>query len=576
MKTKQICTTACLIFILALVSCAQKVDEITEFLQKAEQCMEAQPDSALSILQRIPNPQELKGKNQADYGLLMTQALDKNYKPLESDSLIQLAIRYYDNSSEKESRGKAYFYYGRYLYETRKYEESLEEFLESKRTLDNSKQYKMLGLITYYIGCVNQKRFIYDEALLNFKDALEYYKLVEDTLSMTYALSNIGRTYYMKNENDSSLYYSTSALKIATDKGLKSESTLLHDLGIITRRTGDYEKAESLMLTSIDKIDIEEIYTRYLSLGILYFQMGKYDKAEEFLNKSLISPRLENLSSAYSHLYKISLQRKDYKNFVDYIEIRDSIRSELMNLKNWSYTLELQKKYENEKLKNENLQISNNRNLILFGGILVTLVVLVIAAYFYYHNKNNKRRIKDIEQTINQNHKEIENYKTELGTYTESKADHQNEIGGLKGKITLLTNQNRDLTERLLVLGHDKIALEKSETAESSDYIVALRTLLSIKNGTLNRKLSDHDISQLVKLFNFLYDGYIDRLLEKFPGLTKHEIELCCLLKLQFTHQELCNASNATSESVRKSKTRLKSTLGIPAEETLEDFLLEY
>ncbi|NDV83485.1 tetratricopeptide repeat protein [Bacteroides sp. 51] len=576
MKTKQVCTTiVCLFFFLALLSCAKKVDQITEFLQKAEQCMEAQPDSALSILQRIPNPQELQGKNQADYGLLMTQALDKNYKPLESDSLIQLAIRYYENSSDNVSKGKAYFYYGRYLYDSRKYEESLDVFLKSKRMLDNSKEYKLLGSLAYLIGSVNRHRHIYNEALLNYKESLEYYDWINDTLSITIAMRGIGWTYFLKNEVDSAFYYYTSALKIASDKELKSESFILHDLGIISRKTGNYEKAESLMLTSIDKLEIGEIYTRYLSLGILYFQMGKYDKAEEFLNKSLISPKPENHSNAYSYLYKISLQKGDYENVINYFEKCDSIRSLLMDRKNWSYALELQKKYDNEKLKNENLQIRNNRNSISLLGVIFILIVLIIAIYYYYRNYHNKKRIEDIERTISQNHKEIEDYKIELSGYTESKADRQNEMGELIGKITLLTNQNRDLTERLLVLGHDKVVLEESET-ESGAYTVALRTLLSIKNGTLNRKLSDHDIDQLVKLFNFLYNGYIDRLIEKFPGLTKHEIELCCLLKLQFTNQDLCNVSNATLESVRKSKTRLKSALGVPADETLEEFLVRF
>ena len=575
MKTKQVYTIICLIFFVALISCAKKVDQITEFLQLAEQCMEAQPDTALAILQRITNPEKLQGKNQADYGLLMTQALDKNYKPLESDSLIQIAIRFYENSSDKVARGKAYFYFGRYLYLERKYEEALDPFLKSRKLLDNTNQYKMLGLVYGYIGIVNQKRYIYDEALKNHKEALKYYNLVNDTLSVTITLRNIGRAYTLKNEIDSAYYYFTSALDMVSGKGLISESSILHDLSIITRRTGDYEKAESLILTSIDKMGVGEMYTRHLSLGILYFQMGKYDKAEEYLNKSLISPKPENHSSAYSYLYKICLKKGDYENVVSYVEKCDSIRSILINQKNWYNVLELQQKYDNEKLKNENLQIRNNRNFMSLLGVIFILVILIIAVYYYYRNYHNKKRIEDIEQTINQNQEEIESYKMELSGYVESKADHQNEIGELKGKITLLTNQNRDLTERLLVLGHDKVALEKTDI-ESSIYIVALRTLLSIKNGTLNRKLSDYDINQLSDLFNFLYDGYIDRLLEKFPGLTKHEIELCCLLKLQFTNQELCNASNATSESVRKSKTRLKSTLGVPADETLEEFLLKY
>lgn len=40
--------------------------------------MEEFPDSALSLLQHISHPEDLKGKAQADYALFYSQACDKN------------------------------------------------------------------------------------------------------------------------------------------------------------------------------------------------------------------------------------------------------------------------------------------------------------------------------------------------------------------------------------------------------------------------------------------------------------------------------------------------------------------
>ena len=49
--------------------------------------MEAYPDSALYLLQQIPHPDKLHGRQQADYAFLLTQARDKNYlDSLQSDS----------------------------------------------------------------------------------------------------------------------------------------------------------------------------------------------------------------------------------------------------------------------------------------------------------------------------------------------------------------------------------------------------------------------------------------------------------------------------------------------------------
>lgn len=39
--------------------------------------MDVYPDSALLLLEQIPHPEELRGKQRADYALLLTQARDK-------------------------------------------------------------------------------------------------------------------------------------------------------------------------------------------------------------------------------------------------------------------------------------------------------------------------------------------------------------------------------------------------------------------------------------------------------------------------------------------------------------------
>lgn len=60
-----------------------------------EQIMAEQPDSALYILEHLPNPTKLTGEAQALYALLLTQARYKNYIPVTNDSLIRIAENYY-------------------------------------------------------------------------------------------------------------------------------------------------------------------------------------------------------------------------------------------------------------------------------------------------------------------------------------------------------------------------------------------------------------------------------------------------------------------------------------------------
>ncbi|MEY8721120.1 hypothetical protein AALN73_08155 [Bacteroides stercorirosoris] len=78
--------------------------------------METCPDSALLLLNQIPQSEKLQGKECADYALLLTQARDKNcLDSLQSDSLIKLAVDYYQDSDDKVRGGKVLFYYGKVI-----------------------------------------------------------------------------------------------------------------------------------------------------------------------------------------------------------------------------------------------------------------------------------------------------------------------------------------------------------------------------------------------------------------------------------------------------------------------------
>ena len=84
-----------LMILVLFISCVQEKED-NNVLRRVEACMELFPDSALSLLSQIECPECMRGQQRADYALLLTQALDKNYLDnLQSDSLIMIAVEYY-------------------------------------------------------------------------------------------------------------------------------------------------------------------------------------------------------------------------------------------------------------------------------------------------------------------------------------------------------------------------------------------------------------------------------------------------------------------------------------------------
>jgi len=93
-----------LLLCLNFLSCSHTSDN----LNTAEQLIATTPDSALHIFQ-IKHNLFCSHPDKALYALLMSQVLDKNDIKVESDSLISIATKYYD---EKEPiyAGYAWFY----------------------------------------------------------------------------------------------------------------------------------------------------------------------------------------------------------------------------------------------------------------------------------------------------------------------------------------------------------------------------------------------------------------------------------------------------------------------------------
>ena len=106
-------------------SCRREIASVYPALLSADSMMWSNPDSALLVLEQIPDSRELRGEERALYALLLTQARYKSCVLLENDSLIQIAVDYYDGGRKQERLAQAYFYWGCVYLETKEFAKSL-------------------------------------------------------------------------------------------------------------------------------------------------------------------------------------------------------------------------------------------------------------------------------------------------------------------------------------------------------------------------------------------------------------------------------------------------------------------
>ena len=566
-----------------IVSCHRDMDALNMTFSNVEKCMDLCPDSALNLLKGIPEPEKLWGESQATYALLMTQAMDKNYMKFSSDSLIALALNYYTiTQTSPVMYAKALFYHGRVMLELDKEEEALKFFLAAKDIYERTKDHKMLALIAEEVGMINRKQDLYDDALTNFREALTTYKQLKDSLSVISASLNIARVYLFKSEWDSCSLYYNNALEIAVQKNYLSEITILHELGILYRSMQNLSEAERYFLAAYEKeTDEEKKYMECLSLGYLYMQMGQTENARKYLMMSANSSKAYTQISAYDCLYFLEKDIDNFEEAIVYHELADSITNAMEELNSRELIASLQKKYENEKLRNDNLQMKVRYTNFILWGTIAFLFVVACMCYYYYKNRNNKKKIAEIELQIQENEEEIERYQQEIEDIQISKDQvlkenlvlehNRTKVGEINVKIVLLTMHNKTLSEHLKALGG-----ELNVGISSGSFIHAFRLLLAIKEGTLRGKLSNEERQKLFSLFDLIYWNYVSRLLERAPTLTKHDLEICCFLKFGLSHEELSCIFHTTSDSVTRAKGRLKGRLGISPQDDLDLFLKEF
>lgn len=540
-------------------ACTPSASEVDVFMKRVEECMEMHPDSALFLLKQIPHPEKLRGHQQADYALLLTQARDKNYlDSLQSDSLIEIAVNYYKNKDEKIKAGKAFFYYGKVLLHSDRNTEAMEAYLRARILLEGSREYKLQGLMEENIGMLNYGQRMFDASILNFERTIHYYELAEDTLGMVYGYRNLARGYMMTANNDSARQCIDKGLKLLADTTHRVRSSFFQLLGIMAEKSKDYEAAIGFFREALfhDPNTLSQ-YHYYMSLGKVYLTMRRFDEAEQGFRKAMECNKRYTQAGACNYLYKLEKIRGNYEKAIFYKEQSDSLLEIVHNENLQKQMLTLQKKYENEKLRMENEQIKLEKksqfSLILLIAVLMVVAVMIIRSKYRKHFQRNI-------DLIRKNQKEIEEYAFRIDEFKRKSEQEQlakkKNIADLNGKIILLTTENKELRENTCI--------------KASCVLEQLN-----KGNLIVQRMTAEEKQNLFDFMDLIFADFISRLNESYT-MTKTDLILSALLKVGFTTNQLMFVFDCERNSVYRMKLRLKEHLCMDKEKSLEEFIIFY
>ncbi|WP_293738817.1 tetratricopeptide repeat protein [uncultured Parabacteroides sp.] len=382
-------------------------------LYEAEKVMKSYPDSALVLLEAIRNPEKMPAGDYATWCLLVTQARDKNYVEHTSDSLIGVAVRYFEKRKDPHRKAQVYYCQGRVLSDLDLEGEALEAYLKAKEQAVQTIDYDLRARINNHLGGLYWKNMNYRESLVSYKEAHQAYACISDTAGMVNTLCNVGKCLQGMDRLDSASFYYGKALKLADEGDIQAQKgTVLTSLGNINMDRGRYTTALEYYRGALQNADNPKFLDiEYYNLGDIYHALGQTDSALFYLGKISGSEDLFTRCSANRLLYQLAKESgvpdSAFAYNETYLQLRDSIEHLYR-----PHELERMKAlYNKERMQNRHDRQMQEVEIRQLVWVVLFLASLVVGTFIYsYFNKKLsllKLRNQEAMKMLNENRRQL-------------------------------------------------------------------------------------------------------------------------------------------------------------------------
>ena len=400
-----------ILLLLGITGC-RKQYPVAEKLLQAEAVMNEYPDSALNLLKGIAQPELKTQEHRARYALLYSQALDKNYIDLTSDSLINIAVDYYKDRDDVRAKFLSYYYQGRIYTNANNLTQATLAYMEAEQLVDELGDDYAAGLLYNQMGTIYRNYYDFPKALESYRLSTEHYHKADKPLHKLYGMLSQSAIYKsMKKETDSfRILYNT----LMEAKETNQTSVIKHCLGdliMLCLNMDKQEEAVSFYNELINHYSIERMTSSfYASLGLLMAREKNVEKSQLYINKAWERARTQSDSV---HLYYISSQVEQL--FSSYQEAYSDLEQSI-TLQNRSVrealqqpVLTAQKNFLKQELQHKEYRLRMEKYIRLLGFTILLLVTIIIIAFFRKRfQKSLKEKLKEQDFTHQEEMKELQ------------------------------------------------------------------------------------------------------------------------------------------------------------------------
>lgn len=537
--------------------------------------------------------------------------LDIELRTLKNDSIKLKSIVERENTKGKTTKNDLYYFSSKYanLYLINSRGDDLKNIAGTYQLLKlNKEKFKCIDIYCYYILSQNFGSFSPKLSMEYIDNAINISNSTENKFLLGYLYNYKGLLFYDDKKYNESLIYFRKALNyFEAENQVLYISSMHNNIGLCYLKMKMVSKSEEENINAINILlfqknlnddELDFLFILKKNLGNNYFKEKRYHEAEKLYMEYrdyYKDKNLRKLNDVYGRLYKTydSMNEKDKRNAV--AQLLENIEPKLTEIeikiknaefllhhynnignieKNKFYTqkiLDLNSQFQNEKqnkimkltdmANQNNIEIFNKKNLaeinkqkkmkeLYFFIFLFILSILIFRVVYFKYQEKKRFQLAYAKKEAQEIQKKVLEEKYQL---------QKNKINNLNLSLNLKKETENTILEKIKKVKNSPENTEKV----LKDLYLEVGNLINIDNKNLDFEIESAKENTIFK----------KTLSEIYPTLSEQELQFCIYFRLNFSAKEVALLSKVTDKSVRVYKSKIKSKLSLNKEENLEDFL---
>ena len=367
---------------------SEKLNQVDSLIAKD------QIDSAYAIHHSL-NEATMTEEDKAHYYLLATQLGYVTNHPLPSDSLLDMALTYYNKVGNNQKLADAYYYKSFRSRMDQDYPQAIIYCKEAERLADLNEGSRLQYKIAENLSYLNS---LCDNCLLELqyaKRALALAKRVQNKNWMAYSYNRISFAFANLNQYDSATFYIEKTIPYIEYVYDSDKAVFLMNMGLLYKEN-DPRQAKDLLEKALQ---YDELPLALEHLADVYYAEGNKEKAYCLWKKALTkNGGVGYVKANLIHsIISYDLERGNIddvsKNVDEIINIKDSILNKLKN----DTIKDLQLRFDHEVAMHEaDKKLLSTQRLLLGSAIILVLM----AFYLFYRKKKEEARQREHQDQL--------------------------------------------------------------------------------------------------------------------------------------------------------------------------------